>query len=71
MKYFLGIEVARGTKGLFLFKAIVDECGLLGSQPIASPIEENHKLALASGKSYDDPTQYKRLIGRLIYLIIT
>ena len=50
---------------------IVDECGLLGCNPIASPIEENHKLALASRELFDDPTQYRSPIGRLIYLTIT
>ena len=51
LKYFLGIEVARGPKGLFLSQdkyalEIVDECGLLGSKPNEFPIEENHKLAI-------------------------
>ena len=49
----------------------IDECGLLGSKPIAFPIETNHKLALASGKCLKDPTQYCHLVGRLIYLTIT
>ena len=76
MKYFLGIEIPRGPKGLFLCQRkyaleIVEECGLLGGKPVASPIEENHKLALASGDFFNDPTQYRRLIGRLIYLTIT
>ena len=35
------------------------------------PIEMNHKLALALGKPLSNPTQYRRLIGRLIYLTIT
>jgi len=37
------------------------------------PIEENHKLALAAGKDLDDlddPTRYRRLVGRLIYITI-
>ena len=76
MKYFLGIEVARGPKGLFLCQRkyaleIVDDFELHDGKPIASPIEENHKLALASGELFDDPTQYRRLIGRPIYLAIT
>ena len=35
---------------------IVDECDLLGSKPIASPVEENHKFALADGALLDDAT---------------
>ena len=76
LKYFLGIEVARNEKGLFLCQRkyaleIVEECGLLGAKPIEFPMETNHKLALATGKLLSDPTQYRRLVGRLIYLTLT
>ena len=76
LHYFWGIEVARGPKGLFLCQRkyaleIVNECGLLGVKPADFPIEQNHKLALAKGKELEDPTSYRRLIGRLIDLTIT
>ena len=76
MKYFLGIEVAHSPQGLFLSQQkyaleIVDECGMLGSKPIAFPMETDLKLALATGKPLSDPTQYRRLVGQLIYLTIT
>jgi len=76
LKYFLGIEVARGPLGLFLCQRkyaleIVDECGLLGGKPVDFPTEENQKLALAIGKNLDDPGSYGLLVGRLIYLTIT
>jgi len=76
LKYFLGIEVARNSQGLFLSHRkytfdILDECGLLGSKPTATPMEVNHRLALATGALLSNATQYRRLIGRLIYLTIT
>jgi len=76
LKYFLGIEVARGPQGLFLSQRkytldIIHECGLLGAKPTEFPIEENHKLALANGHLFKDAAQYRRLVGRLIYLTIT
>ena len=51
--------MTRGPKGLFLSQRkyaleIVDECGLLGSKPSHSPIEKNHKLALAAGPPLTD-----------------
>ena len=76
LKYFLGIEVARNSEALFLSQRkyaleIVEECGLLGAKPIDFPMETNHKLGLATGKFLEDPTQYQRLVGKLIYLTIT
>ena len=76
LKYFFGIEVARGPEGMFLCQRkyaleIIDECGLLGAKPVEFPIEENHKSALATGRLLKDATKYHRLVGRLIYLTIT
>jgi len=75
-KYFLGIEIAYGSDGMYLCQhkyalKIIEECGLLGAKPADFPIEENHKLALATGRELHDATRYRRLVGRLIYLTIT
>lgn len=71
LKYFLGIEVAHGPHWPFLCQhkyalKIIYECGLLGAKPIKFPMEENHKLALTSGRLLNDATRYRRLVGRLI-----
>ncbi|XP_019054705.1 PREDICTED: uncharacterized protein LOC109115299 [Nelumbo nucifera] len=76
LKYFLGIEVAHGLEGIFLSQQkyaldIISECGLLGAKPISVPIEQNHHLALAKGALVENPNQYQRLVGWLIYLTIT
>ena len=76
LKFFLGIEVARSKSGLFLCQRkytldIISETGLLGSKPVGSPIEQNHKLGLATGMFLPDPEKYRRLVGRLIYLAVT
>lgn len=76
LKYFLGIEVARHTNGIFLSQRkytldILSETGLSGARPAITPLEQNHRLALAEDEDLRDPEPFRRLVGRLIYLTIT
>jgi len=75
LKYFIGIELTRSSKGLFLSQhkyalEIIEECDLLGAKPVNSPMETNHKLGFATGPVLDDPTHYRWLVGRLLYLTL-
>ncbi|XP_020420295.1 uncharacterized protein LOC109949311 [Prunus persica] len=76
LKYFLGIEVARSTTGIFLShrKYVLDlrtETEMLGCKPADTPIEMNHKLCEGMDQEPTNKEQYKRLIRRLIYLAHT
>ena len=76
LKYFLGLEVARSTQGinLCLMKYILEllsDIGMLGSKLVKTPMEQNLRLSRYEGQKLDDPSSYRRLIGKLLYLTIT
>ncbi|XP_070667580.1 uncharacterized mitochondrial protein AtMg00810-like [Malus domestica] len=73
LKYFLGVEVARSSKGNFLSqrKYVMDllkETGMLGCKPVDIPIVEKHYLGIYPNQEPIDKGRYQRLVGRLIYL---
>jgi hypothetical protein len=75
LTYFLGLEVHYHREGVFLNqqKYIQDLVQLVGltKYPVNTPIEVNVKYRRDEGDLLDDPTQYLKLVGSLIYVTIT
>nr|KYP33448.1 Retrovirus-related Pol polyprotein from transposon TNT 1-94 [Cajanus cajan] len=59
MKYFLGLEIARNHQGF------------LASKPSKLPMDPTLHLNTSDGSPIPDPSIYRRLVGRLIYLTIS
>ncbi|XP_068318542.1 uncharacterized mitochondrial protein AtMg00810-like [Pyrus communis] len=76
LKYFLGVEVARSSRGIFLSqrKYVLDllkKTGMLRCKPVDTPIMGKHYLGIYPDQEPVDKCRYQRLVGRLIYLAHT
>lgn len=76
MRFFLGFEIARYSKGIFLNKKkytleLLEETGFLASKPSFVPFDPTLKFSITYGQELQDPSLYRKLIGKLIYLTNT
>ncbi|XP_057991842.1 retrovirus-related Pol polyprotein from transposon TNT 1-94 isoform X2 [Hevea brasiliensis] len=76
LKYFLGIEVMRSKKGIFLSqrKYVLDlltETGKLGAKSCSAPMTPTLQLLAGDSELFEDPERYRRLVGELNYLTVT
>ena len=75
-KYFLGLELARSWKGIFLSQrkyalSLLEDTGFLSSTLALLPMDPNIKLSAFDGDLLLDGSMYRRLIGRLLHLTLS
>ena len=76
IKYFLGIKVAQSNSEVVIFQRkytldILADTGMLDYKTVDTPMDPNVKLLPGQGEPQRDPSRYRRLVGKLNYLIIT
>ncbi|KAF5478172.1 hypothetical protein F2P56_004756 [Juglans regia] len=76
LKYFLGMEIAQSNDGIQVCQSkytldILFETCMLAAKPSPIPMEPNIKLQKEEGVVFHDPTLYRKLVGKLLYLTNT
>ena len=75
LTYFLGFEIVRNKHGINVSQRkytldILTKTGMINCSPVSTPLNFSVKMQ-AVGDPLDDPTTYRRLIGKLVYLTNT
>lgn len=76
LKYYLGIEVMQTEKGIAINQQsyamkILKETGMIESNPVYIPMDPGLKLSKAETEEEINPTEYRKVIGCLRYLMHT
>ena len=76
LSYFLGLKITHSTDGLYITQAkyaseLLSRAGLINSKTIDTPVEFDAHLTPTGEKPLSNPSLYRRMVGSLVYLIVT
>lgn len=76
LKCFLGLEIARSHKGIFLSQRhynlrLLEDTSILACKPAQLPMDPKVRLSSFKGGLLEDASLYQRLVGPLLYLTIS
>ncbi|GAU47154.1 hypothetical protein TSUD_287370 [Trifolium subterraneum] len=76
MRYFLGVEVKQDDNGILVYQQkyaqdILSRFGMENCNTVCSPIVPGNKLIKDEGGKLVDATEYRQMIGSLMYLLAT
>lgn len=53
-----------------VYMELLEEAGLLASKLAKFPMDQNCRLSKYSGELLQDVTKYRRLVGKLLFLVL-
>ena len=76
LSYFLGLKITNSTYGLYITQVkdaskLLSRAGLTDSKTVDTSVKLNAHLTPLGGKPLSNPFLYRRLVGSLVYLIVT
>ena len=76
LNFFLGLEIAKSKQGINLCQRkyiiqLLQDTGFLNAKSAVIPMDPNLHLTSTDGDLLPDPSAYRRLLGRLMYICIS
>lgn len=76
IKYYPGLEIHRTDTCMFLHQHkfihdLILEAGLADAKPLTLPVDANTKLSVDDGLLLDNPSLYRKFVGKLLYLTVS